>query len=94
MFVVENGTLTVSLGEIHNYETRRKNKYLLQKPKLNVYKKGPIYAGSKFYNTLPENLQGKDDKSFKFKLKKCLLDKCYYSINEFLTSRLLNNKFE
>jgi exonuclease III len=83
LFVVGNGALNIH-SDMHSYETRNKDNFLLSKPKLNVYKKGVVYAGCKFYNRLPKQLQLKGETGFKTKLKNFLTDRAYYSVEDFL----------
>ena len=68
----------------HDYNTRRKRDFLLSKPRLELAKRKPTYAGTKFYNSLPEHLKHQT-KFLKFKreLKNYLLEMSPYSFDEF-----------
>lgn len=72
-------------GYYHNYSTRGRDNIYLCQHKHEYYKKSPIYAGSRIYNSLPDDLKNITSQIiFKNKLKKLLLCRSFYTINEFL----------
>ena len=58
--------------------------------KTNRFEKSPFYMGTILFNKLPEKLQNESKIStFKKEIKKLLLKNAYYSIQEFLDSKLI-----
>jgi hypothetical protein len=50
-----------------------------------MYRNGPYYRCILVTNKIPEEIKNEtNDDVFKRKFKKLLIQKCYYSINEFL----------
>lgn len=72
--------------DIHDYDTRTKNDMALPFSRLSVCQQNPRYAGIKMYNKLT-NLKEIDNNlkmsRFKAELKKFLICKCYYSVDDF-----------
>lgn len=56
-------------------------------PQINstLVKNSPYYNTAKIYNKIPEDIKNIEDfKKFKLKLKKYLMEKQYYGLNEYL----------
>jgi hypothetical protein len=87
LYATNQDIYTATHADSHNYKTRQNYNLLLEKPCLNMFKKGPIYVGCKLYNALPKHLQIKSERQFKAKLQSYLLDECFYNVNEFLLNR-------
>lgn len=68
------------------YEQRRnKNNLILPLSRMKLYSSSVYISSVKVYNKLPETLKSNNNtKNFIYKLKKLLLQKSYYSINEYL----------
>lgn len=75
-----------SLKFKHKYNTRNETIFRLPKHRLTLFEKSPLYAGLKLYNKLPVNLKSMNTDQFKEKLKNELLDKAFYSLQEFYNS--------
>lgn len=73
------------------FKSSRRNNYLMQIPsKSQLYKKSVFGIAPKIYNRLPEDIKNIERLSvFKTKLKIFLLEKAYYTLNEYLTDKLL-----
>jgi hypothetical protein len=70
--------------DLHSYNTRNKNKVVLPVHSTTKIKQIPYFQTTKFYDNLPSSLRNlKNDTLFKNLLKKLLVDKEYYNINEF-----------
>ncbi|KAG8306938.1 hypothetical protein J6590_036016 [Homalodisca vitripennis] len=54
---------------------------------LTATEKSPSYAGAEMWNALPEDLKMTDRKHFRQTLKNWLLDRPFYSLNEFYGRR-------
>lgn len=71
------------IGDNHNYSTRNRENLATCSHNLQLFEKKPKYAGSKFYNKLPKEIQVEVSKSkFKSKLKTFLINKAMYSFEE------------
>lgn len=69
----------------HDYATRGNNNLQYDIHRLELYKMDPYYQGAVLYNKLSNYLkEGTSIKCFKTKIKNYLLDKAFYSINEYL----------
>lgn len=69
----------------HSYETRNRNDYFIPLHGTSAYEHSPIYSGIKIYNKLPQQIKEiKNYNTFKRKLNVFLINKCYYSVEEYL----------
>lgn len=74
------------MRESHNYNTRNKINFSLPQHHLTVYEKQASYTGPKYYNILPDNLKEIwEERNFKRKLQDWLLQKTFYTLEEFET---------
>jgi hypothetical protein len=66
----------------HNYNTRNRNNNSSTQHRLKLFEQKPDYWGQKFYHGLPEEIKSAriESPEFKSKLKKYLVDRCYYSL--------------
>ena len=71
---------------IHNYNTRRRIQLHKPSATLALYQKGPYYESIRIYNALPHNIAEMilQKKGFLTKLKKYLLAKAFYSVQEYM----------
>lgn len=70
---------------VHTYNTRNKENFTTVGHKLKLYEKLPVYTGAKYFNLLPKSLKEyKNLNHFRKKLAQYLLDKVFYSIDEFI----------
>lgn len=85
LFVHNNLHLFNTNSSVHSVNTRNKNKLCITQCNLALRQRGLGYMGVKLYNHLPENLKTiRDIKQFKCKFKDLLINKCYYSVEEYL----------
>ena len=76
--------------DIHLHNTRQKNNVHTIKYRTNLTQTNSNYINSKLYNKLPteiKNITNMDQ--FLHKLKQFLLQKAYYSINEYLSDKFV-----
>ena len=74
--------LSNQVGHLH--DTRSKHLLLPDCDRTTMYQKTFLYQGCKFYNSLDEDIKSSGSiRAFKWKLKKLLLSKNCYTINEF-----------
>ena len=71
------------LENIHNYHTRNKINLLLSQHRLKTTEQHPVYIGSKLFNHLPPHIRTQPLKIFTSILKKYLIKKAFYSVEEF-----------
>ena len=85
MFVVNNSNLFLHYVELYTIKTR--NSYNLHPPlsHLTKYQTGVHYVGIGVFNHLPTSIKSiaNETKVFKRTLKRFLLDKSFYSMDEF-----------
>jgi hypothetical protein len=77
----------------HDYGTRNGLLISIPQHRLQLYKQCPYYMGIKVYNKLPNDLKNVSINFdiFKAKIKQILLDKTYYSIQEYLDDTISVN---
>lgn len=78
------------LGDLERrYPQRHKNKLVMLINRLRLNSTSTLIMSIKIYNKLPKQLtEEKKDKLFLSKLKQYLINKAYYSVNEFLNEKL------
>ena len=85
-FLSSNMDIFMFSSSIHNINTRQRLK--LHKPSVNrkIYQQSSYYNCINIYNKLPDELaiQLQNKRQFLLQLKKYLIDKLYYSLQEFL----------
>jgi hypothetical protein len=76
-------------SSIHSFNTRQRCKLYKPVSHLKLYQSGPYYTCIKIYNSLPDdvalNLMNK--KQFLSKLKKYLIDRPFYTLDEFMNAQ-------
>lgn len=74
--------------DIHGYNTRNRADYHLVSHNSRLFEQKPSYIGRKFYNNLPQLLKSSENINiFKKQLKKYLVNKAFYSVQEFLSDQ-------
>ncbi len=68
----------------HIYNTRFRNQLQFPIHRLKLFENIPHYMGLKLYNKLPSRLKELNLNQFKIVVKKLLIRKEYYHVNEFL----------
>jgi hypothetical protein len=77
-------------SDIHNYNTRRKLNLHVQYCKT-VLKKSVMNMGISLYNKVPDQIKQKDNfNSFKKGLRSFLLKHSFYSVDEFISFKVLS----
>jgi hypothetical protein len=92
LYILETATLVRKNLHLFkfNQNTRRCHNLELPEPKLEIYKNGPYYRAIKINNKIPNQIKKlPTDISFVHSLKSKLIDKCYYSIAEFMEDTCL-----
>jgi len=86
LFVAKNREDFIINSEIHPYNTRFNSNLHPSSTRLTKYQKGTYSSGIKIYNCLPTRIKqlSGDVNKFKLALKKFLLARSFYSIDEFL----------
>lgn len=84
IFIFSNKHRYLKHSDYHSYNTRNKNALLYNKPNHSFYCKSPFIAGLHFYNLLPSDINTAVLlNTFKNKLKRLLIDGCFYNLTEF-----------
>nr|CAI5854122.1 unnamed protein product [Callosobruchus analis] len=84
-YIFINKNNFVKHSDIHDYETRNKNKMVIGKFYHKFHSKSPIHAGCYLFNLLPSEWRNLNSFNvFKLKIKRMLLDEAFYSVNEFV----------
>ena len=75
---------------IQGYSARYRIQLHKASTALTLYQKGPYYESVRFYNKLPYNIPELilQNKGFLTNLKKYLLEKAYYSVEEYMNDPL------
>lgn len=87
LYILEVATFVKKNIHLYKFHTsaRRRNKLVLPEPILDIYKKGPYYRSIQIYNALPDFIKNLNNISlFGSKLKSHLVNKCYYSVIEYI----------
>ena len=74
--------------EVHNHNTRNKNKLEIPQHRLTKFGNSYIVNCVKFFNKLPDNAHTTPLKGFKTKIYQWLLDNPFYSVNEFMATNI------
>lgn len=90
IFAKENGHKT-KLGDNHKYSTRTKNQYVLPIHRTKRFESMPSYKGLKCFNHLPLEIRSVQPRSkFRLRLKTFLIEKSFYSLDEFWRVNQIN----
>lgn len=89
MWVHSNYNLFIGGNVDHCYNTRFRGDFKYPVHRLKLTEKTPLYAGKRFFNKLPTKYKTMlNTNSFKSSLSSFLLDRSYYTIEEFLNDSL------
>ncbi|KAG7309606.1 hypothetical protein JYU34_004074 [Plutella xylostella] len=89
IFVFKNKEKFLQTKDTHSINTRNKNKLYLPPSRIKMLNESPHYMAVKIFNNLPTNITSETNiKVFCKSLKHYLLDKCFYSIKEFMNLKI------
>lgn len=77
-----------TLNRYHSYSTRHGASLEIPAHKLTTYERSPNYLAIKAYNKLPKNYKMLANKKFKNVIKDLLIQKSYYSLDEYIEDTL------
>lgn len=86
VFVKSNPNLFIKRCESHNTVTRYPNRLLLHASTTQLYGRNSYQMAIKVYNRLNDDMKSLSLEKFKLKLKNWLLEKSFYSLNEYFES--------
>lgn len=89
IFVKNNPNMFPKLSDLIERNRRDNNIACRQTGKTALLQKSAICMAPRIYNKIPKSLRELNINIFKIKFKKILLDKCYYSIHDFLNDKFL-----
>src|SRR5436190_3332616 len=89
VYILEVTVLAISKNlqrnsDQHHYNTRYAENFSLPAHTKKLFEKKPSYAGAKFFNLLPENIKSNNPRIMKNQLQTWLLERPFYTVNEFL----------
>lgn len=85
-FLINNPELFQSNLAIHHYNTRNRGDMVYPVHRLTLLERGLHYSALRLYNALPQHLKSIESSSmFLSAVKAFLVDKCPYSVSEFLS---------
>ena len=73
-----------TVSQVHSHNTRNKNNLARQTHKSKLFEDSFVYTGLIIYNKLPLTFRNNNVQNFKIKLKKFLLQHCFYTLDEFI----------
>lgn len=82
-YIHENKNQFITNNNIHTYLTRTRNHIHINRFNHSYLKKSPIYTGCTYYNLLSADYKNLTNKRFKIKIKKILIENCFYNLREF-----------
>lgn len=97
LYIIENCKFVRKHPELYTkrenaqfrYTSRQKNNLMAPPSKLKIHSTGPLKMTIKLYNKLPETIKSEPkDNIFVNKLKQILINKAYYSLNEYLDDKI------
>nr|CAI5851419.1 unnamed protein product [Callosobruchus analis] len=88
LYVKENSTLK---NQIHVYNTRGCTDYLIEFHRVARSRNGLNNYGPKLFNVLPDGIKQLPLRSFKLKIRSFLLSHAFYSIEEYLKSKMCDS---
>nr|CAH7761994.1 unnamed protein product [Callosobruchus chinensis] len=87
LYVKKNVSSFPKNSDFHKYNTRNCSALTVPAHKLTIYEKSPNYIGLKLYNKIDPSIRDVTSlNNFKLKLKEFFVNKCFYSVTEFLES--------
>jgi hypothetical protein len=90
LYIKESGHLLTSGNDLHNYNTRAKSDLRLPKIRLASSQSHPSFIGVSLFNRLPLQVRELGLRKFKNCIYKLLLDKTYYSVQEYLNDSIID----
>lgn len=70
--------------DMHHYNTRHADNYILPAHHLSLYGRKPTYVGRKLYNSLPAEIKTQRGKDLKTALNRWLVARPFYTLEEYL----------
>lgn len=77
--------------DTHHHNTRNGELYILPVHHLKLFETKPSYIGRKLHNSLPQEMHTKRGNSLRSSLKTWLLDRPFYSLEEFFNETVIQN---
>lgn len=94
IYILEAAMFIKKHSNLFKFNTNARRQHLLKapEPKLDIFKKGPHYMLVKIFNKLPVDIRKENKiRVYQAKLKNMLIQKCYYTIEEFLDDKNVTN---
>jgi hypothetical protein len=89
IYTFKNISLFTKVKDTHNVNTRHKSRLYLPQSRTKMLNTSPYYMAVKIFNKLPPYISKETNlKIFSNTLKSYLISKCFYSLNEYLTTKI------
>lgn len=85
MYIHNNKHNFLKHSEVHNHNTRFKEKYITPKHRLQKTQNTHVFNGMRLYNNLPQRITSLDGKAFKKIMKHNLTERVVYTFDELLS---------
>lgn len=84
VFIFRHRSSLSTCGDFHDYQTRHRHNLLVPKHRLQITGKGPVIAGTKFFNKLPDRIKAlTNERDFRKEIKIMLTQEPLYRLDEF-----------
>jgi hypothetical protein len=80
---VKNNQHLFKINGYHYYDNRNRNEFEKIMHRSSKFKRSPYYCCVKIFERIPNTIKYLATKDFKNQLPRYLLDKCFYSLNQF-----------
>ena len=87
LYGLENCGAFRTHAEVHQHNTRNRDKLYVDYNRLTKTQKGPLHMSQLFLNKLPPEARGMPKNDLKISLKRFLMKKAFYNVNEFLNCK-------
>lgn len=88
LYVRKNWSNLQKYSDTHSHNTRNKNKLVCNLTRLAKVSKSFVSNSIRFYNKMPDHMLNLSEKKFKKALKSFLINKAYYSVEDFLKDKI------
>ena len=85
LYGIDNCDTYHTHAQVHGHDTRGKDKIYVNFNRLTKTQKSPVHMSQVFLNKLPPEARGMNKNCLKSVIKRFLIEKSFYSINEFLS---------
>lgn len=74
-------------SDIHSYQTRNRSNLIVPDSRINMSKINKLDV--RLFNHLPLDIRNLNLRSFKIQLRKIMVENCYYSVSDYLKTKIV-----